>query len=104
MVVNTLLKDLETQLNFIHLETDDNLRKAELSVNVIQTTLQKLKSYVIKQKFKSQQEEINFFKRTGSKVFIKLIYYVKLYNSEISNTFFTKLVALHSVNEDRKRR
>jgi hypothetical protein len=78
-----LLSEIEEQLNFINLETDDNLRKAEASISVIQKVLAKLKTYAARYKFKSQQEEINFFKTIKPKFFSKLIYYVKVYNIEM---------------------
>ena len=78
-----LLSDLEEQLNFIHLETDDTLRKTETSIQLIQKSLAKLKVEALKRKLKSEQEEINFFKTIKPKFLSKLIYHVKVYNIEM---------------------
>lgn len=59
-----LLAEVDDQLNFIRLETDDSLRRAERSIVISQASLHKLKSCVIKHRFKSQADEIRFFKQT----------------------------------------
>lgn len=77
-----LLSEIEEQLNFINLETDDPLRKSELSIMVIQKSLEQLKQFILKYKFKSQREEIAFFKEIKPRFFSKLIYHIKVYNIE----------------------
>lgn len=77
-----LLSELDDQLMFISLEADEPIRRAELSIEIIQKTLDKLKQFIISHKFKSQQEEINFFKETKPRFFSKLIYHVTVYNIE----------------------
>jgi RteC protein len=77
-----LLSELDDQLTFISLEADEPIRGAELSIEVIQQTLDKLKQVIINHKFKSQLEEIQFFKETKPRFFSKLIYHVKVYNIE----------------------
>ncbi len=77
-----LLSELDDQLTFISLEADEPIRRAELSIEIIQKTLDKLKQFIVSHKFKSQQEEINFFKETKPRFFSKLIYHVTVYNIE----------------------
>jgi hypothetical protein len=78
----TLLLELEEQLKFISLETDSPLASAELSIQVIQKTLQNLKTYTVKYKFKSTAEEIKFFKELKPAFHSKLIYHLFVYNIE----------------------
>lgn len=83
LFVTELLMHLDEQLNFIHLETDELIKKSELSISVLQSALAKLKNYIYKHKFKTQAEEIIFFKHLKPKLFSKLIYHVKVYNIEM---------------------
>ncbi len=78
--ITTLFKVLEEQLSFIHLETDDPLKKAELSIQVCLNALTQLKKHTIKNKFKTQSEEIKFFKFGKPRFLSKLIYHISIYN------------------------
>ena len=78
-----LLKQLEDQLHFISVETDDILKRAELSVGVCSEALIKLKQSILKYKFKGQAEEIKFFKEIKPGFYSKLIYHVSIYNIEM---------------------
>ncbi len=78
-----LLKQLEDQLHFISVETEDILKRAELSVEVCNEALIKLKQFILKYKFKGQAEEIKFFKEIKPGIFSKLIYHVCVYNIEM---------------------
>jgi RteC protein len=80
---NKTISDLDDQLHFISLETDDVLRKSELSIQTIQLALAQLKEFVCKYKFKSQAEEIKFFKEQKPEIFSKLSYHVRVYNIEM---------------------
>lgn len=81
--LNKISSDLEDQLHFISLETDDILRKSELSIQSIQIALAQLKEFIYKYKFKNQSEEIKFFKEQKPEIFSKLSYHVKVYNIEM---------------------
>jgi hypothetical protein len=78
-----LLKQLEDQLHFISVETDDILKRAELSVNVCNKALTQLKKFTLKYKFKGQADEIRFFKEIKPGLYSKLIYHVNVYNIEM---------------------
>lgn len=76
------LFELEEQLKFISLETDNRILMAELSIQVIQKVLQNLKSFIVKYKFKNSSEEITFFKELKPLFHSKLIYHLQIYNIE----------------------
>lgn len=78
--VSKLYHELEEQLNFIHLETDDPLKEAELSSQVIVNALEQLKKIIKKNKFRTQGEEIRFFKQTKPQFLSKLIFHISVYN------------------------
>ena len=78
--VTKLYHELEEQLNFIHLETDDPLKEAELSIQVIVNALSQLKKYIGKHKFRTQSEEIKFFKYGKPQFISKLIFHISIYN------------------------
>lgn len=79
-----LLRELEDQLNFISVETDDTLKRAELSASVCNEALLKLKKFTLKYKFKRQSEEIAFFKQTKPEFYSKFIYHLTVYNIEMN--------------------
>lgn len=78
--VTKLYHQFEEQLNFIHLETDDPLKEAELSIQVIVNALSQLKKQMNKYKFRTQSEEIKFFKYTKPQFVSKLIFHISIYN------------------------
>lgn len=78
----TLLLELEEQLKFITLETDNQVSNAELSIQVSQLIFQNLKSFIIKYKFRSVAEEIRFFKELKPVFHSKLIYHLLVYDIE----------------------
>ncbi len=76
------LNELEEQLRFISLETNEPIKQAETSILVILKSIEKLKSFIIKHKFRNQEEEIIFFKKTKPQFVSKLIYHNKIYKIE----------------------
>lgn len=74
--------DLEKELKKIESKNDDILILAEKSIEVIHSSLLELRKIVTSTKFKSEQEEIYFFKIVKPKVFSQLIYFVKLFKIE----------------------
>jgi hypothetical protein len=77
-----LLLELEEQLKYIALETDNPLSSAELSFQVVQNNLKNLKQFIVKYKFKSIAEEIFFFKELKPTFCSKLFYHISIYNIE----------------------
>lgn len=77
-----ILENLEDQLKFIYLENDDPINCAQLSIDVCRRAVEKLKTIILKHKFKTQNEEIRFFKETKPKFLAPLIYHLKVYKIE----------------------
>lgn len=80
--INQLLTDLNEQLNFTDLEIDDPIKRCESAIDIILKSLQKLKVLFEKEKNKSQEHEIDFFKKIKPKFTSKLIYYNLIYKIE----------------------
>lgn len=79
---NILLNQLNEQLNFIDLEIDDQIKKCEQAITIILKSINELKKTTIKSNFKSQNEEIQFFKDIKPKFTSKLIYYNTIFKIE----------------------
>jgi len=62
--IANLESELESRLLFLSLESDKPLKRAEESMLEINSTLKKLKSFVLRTKFPSDSEEIDFFKNS----------------------------------------
>jgi hypothetical protein len=77
-----LLEQLEDQLKFIDLEQDEAIKCAQLSIDVCLKAVNKLKSIILKLKFRTQAEEIRFFKETKPLFHAHLIYHLKIYKIE----------------------
>lgn len=80
--IGLVLQNLTEQLNFIDLEVDDIVLKCERSIEIIVQALQKVKSFVSKIDFKSEDEEIHFFKELKPQFTSKRIYYNSVYRIE----------------------
>lgn len=85
--LQALLQNLTEQLNFIDLEINDNVMKCEKSIEVITTVIHKVKTLIFKSGFKSEQEEINFFKEIKPLFTSRLIYYNSVYKIETKKPF-----------------
>lgn len=79
---NILLNKLNEQLNLIDLEIDDQIKKCEQAITIILKSINELKKTTIKSNFKSQNEEIQFFKDIKPKFTSKLIYYNTIFKIE----------------------
>ncbi|WP_288981643.1 RteC domain-containing protein [uncultured Flavobacterium sp.] len=73
---------MNEQLNFIDLEIDDQIKKCEQAITIILKSINELKKTTIKSNFKSQNEEIQFFKDIKPKFTSKLIYYNTIFKIE----------------------
>ena len=80
--INKLLIDLQEQLNFINIEIDDPIVACEQAIEITLRSLEQLKKFVLKRKFKSTNEEIIFFKEIKPQFSSKFIYYNKIYKME----------------------
>ena len=80
--INKLNKNLNYQLENIDLEEQDLLKKTQKSISCIKNALKQLKAFVLEYRFKSDEEEIEFFKKNKPELFSKLIYFTQLYSIE----------------------
>lgn len=78
-----LLSNLNEQLNFIDLEIDNTITKCEKAIEIIITSIANLKKSIIKSNFKTNTEEIHFFKEVKPQFTSKLIYYNMVYKIEM---------------------
>lgn len=78
-----LLSQLNEQLNFIDLEVDNPIKKCEKAIEVILTSIANLKKIVSKNSFKTDTEEIQFFKELKPQFTSKLIYFNMVYKIEM---------------------
>jgi hypothetical protein len=77
-----LLNDVNEHITSINEEQEDNLKVAEAAVIKIIASIKKLKIFIDNYKFKTNKEEIEFFKAIKPQIFSKLIYYTKVLNIE----------------------
>ena len=83
----TLLHNLTEQLYFIDLETDNLVHKSEKALEICIESINKLKKLISKYNFKSQQEEILFFKEIKPQFNSKRIYYNTIYKIETKKLY-----------------
>lgn len=83
-------QQLEEQLAFVIHETPSLVKQAELSVPICIKALDTVKKLVQKHGFKSDKNEILFFKHLKPKLSSKLIYHVQVFNIEIGRPSGTK--------------
>jgi hypothetical protein len=81
--INQLLANLNEQIHFLNLEIDSPIIKCEKAVEVILVSITNLKKIVSKYNFKSELEEIQFFKEVKPQFSSKLIYYNMVYKIEM---------------------
>jgi hypothetical protein len=80
--VREIVGELNEQLNFINIEIDNIIERCEKAIEIILKTVDTLKKLIQKKRFKTQQEEILFFKEIKPQLTSKLIYYNKIYKIE----------------------
>jgi hypothetical protein len=81
----TLLLELNRQLEVIHAENDETIKYAEQAIRVLISILEQLKTFFAKYEFPNKDDEIHFFKHIKPQFVYRLIYYNEIYNIE-SNT------------------
>ena len=80
---NILLNQLNEQLNFVDLEIDNQIKKCEQAITIILKSINELKKTTTKTNFKTQSEEIQFFKEIKPQFTSKLIYFNRVYKIEM---------------------
>lgn len=77
------LTKLNEQLSFIDLEIDNQIEKCESAIDIILKSIDAVKKIISKNSFKSDLEEVIFFKETKPQFTSKLIYYNMVYKIEM---------------------
>ncbi len=73
---------LQEELKRIEFEERNIIKQAELSIYLINKSLNDIKNFIYINKFQSQLDEIQFFKKVKPSIYSKLIYFVKIFNIE----------------------
>lgn len=73
-----LLNELNGQIEFLESELEDEMIRTQEIISIILKTLDSLKKIVIKHKFKSKHEEIQFFKNIKPQFISKYLYYINI--------------------------
>ena len=73
---NRHLDEIEKQINKIERDEKNEITKSTRILKFLGSKLAELKKFIIKYDFKSEEEEILFFKEIKPKIVSKLIYYV----------------------------
>ncbi|GEC80128.1 RteC domain-containing protein [Flavobacterium aquatile] len=81
--INFQLAKLNEQLSFLEIEIENPIVKCENAIDIILKSINIIKKVVIKNSFKTDQEEILFFKEIKPQFTSKLIYYNMVYKIEM---------------------
>ncbi len=87
-----ILNKLETAIQELEIETNCPIQKTETIIKLIVQSLSDLKEYVLKNGFKSTDEEIKFFKHQKPAIVSKLIYYNAVYKIETKKPYGEKQI------------
>ena len=82
--VKLLKKEINRKVEKIERSEENTIKKAIEASYVLTEAFCRLKEFIISYEFKSEAEEIGFFKEIKPKLFFRLIYYRKLYNIEMN--------------------
>ncbi len=80
ITIDKLYQELEEELTQIESQQEDILEQTESSISLVQHYMNRLKEFIIKYKFASTHQEIEFFKETKPRFFCRLIYFMKVYH------------------------
>ena len=83
MEYEKLLNQLNTQLNQIEKHNKEITKQAKLSINYCRDILSKMNQIVLKNCFKNEESEIEFFKKTKIIPLLKLVFYSEILTFEI---------------------
>jgi len=81
--INLQLAYLNEQLNFIDLEIDNEIKRCEKAIEISLKAKENLRALIQKTNFKSQEEEIHFFKEIKPQFTSKIIYYNTIFKIEM---------------------
>lgn len=95
-----LKNEVENELQAIRLETENSIKTAELSIKVLLSTIDKLKKFTLRYKFKSDAEEIHFFKSIKPQFISRLIYHNRVLNIETKKPYGGEKVTRKYLNNE----
>ena len=81
---NRHLDEIEKQIKKIERDEKNEIAKSTQILKFLESKLTELKSFIVKYDFKTEEEEILFFKEIKPKIIRKLIYYISVYKIEIN--------------------
>lgn len=78
--VKSLQKEIQKNIDHLERSEENVIKKSQEASHILGDAFDRLKEFIIAYEFKSESEEINFFKEIKPRLFCNLIYYRKLYN------------------------
>ena len=81
---NLQLDEIEKQINKIERVEKNEISKSTQILKSLESKLAEFKKFIVKYDFKSEEEEILFFKEIKPKIVSKLIYYMSVHKIEIN--------------------
>ena len=82
--IENISKQIEDQIQIKELEVSNIIRDVPPIILILERGFVEMKSLVLSENFKTNSDEIHFFKETKPKLFSKLIYYKKIHNIELN--------------------
>jgi hypothetical protein len=79
--IKTLLKDLESEIENVKIE---NVNYVPVAIKLIKSYIEQLKQFIEENEFKSNQEEIYYFKELKPQFCALLIYYFRVHDYQIN--------------------
>lgn len=80
--IENLENDLKSRLLFLNTQDDNPLKRTEVAILEVKDVLKTLKSFVLRNGFLSEKEEIDFFKNRKPMIMSQLIYYNDIFRIE----------------------
>ncbi len=81
---NLYFDEIEKQIKEIERNEKNEITKSVQILMFLESKLEELKSFIVQYDFKTEEEEIMFFKEIKPKIVSKLIYYMSVYKIEIN--------------------
>lgn len=82
--IDNISRRIENEIQLRELDISDIIRDVPCIIQILENGFLEVKQLVSQNKFKTDYEEITFFKEIKPKLFSKLIYYKKIHNIELN--------------------
>lgn len=82
--INLYIEEIEKHIKKIERDETNKITKSVQILAVFESKLEELKRFIVKYDFKTDEEEILFFKEIKPKIISKLIYYISVYKIEMN--------------------